>query len=88
MTKATVASLKDVLLETLEDQIRNGVVTTNRDGEAITVSAGAPVLAVAAKFVKDWADEIERDGKEAERLESLQQFLNRKRPDIAGAKPN
>lgn len=78
MSNATVASLKDALLEELENQIVNGV-TVEKDGEVVKLSPGAPVLAVAAKFVKDWADEIDKDAKEREKTDKLAKFLEQRR---------
>ena len=87
--KATVKSLKDALLDTLETQITNGIVALDKEGNEVNLPPGAPLLAVAAKFVKDWADEIENAEADKEKVEKLAQFLNRRRPDLAqDAKPN
>lgn len=85
--KATVKSLKDALLDALESQITNGVTALDKEGNEVNLPPGAPLLAVAAKFVKDWADEIEKDEADKAKIEKLGQFLNRRRPDIAQGSP-
>ncbi|SFZ81640.1 hypothetical protein SAMN02983003_0609 [Devosia enhydra] len=87
MTKATVKTLKDALLDSLETQITNGVTALDKEGNEVVLPPGAPLLAVAAKFVKDWADEIEKDAADKEKVEKLAQFLNRRRPDITQGSP-
>lgn len=56
MSKATddlMDSLHRLTAETLADIIKNGVETTNKDGEVIRVTAPAAYLAAAIKFLKD-----------------------------------
>lgn len=82
---ANQAELKDLLFDVVTKQLRDGVTVVTKDGEAIVVDVGAPVLAVAAKLVKDWAHEGEADAKAKEQQENLQRFLNRRRPDLAAS---
>lgn len=82
-----VSELKELLFDTLTEQLKNGVTVVTKEGEEKTVDAGAAVLAVAAKVIKDWADEAKDDEKQAAQSENLQRFLDRRRPDLA-TKPN
>lgn len=82
---ANQAELKDLLFEVVTQQLRDGVVVKTKDGEIATVDVGAPVLAVAAKLIKDWADDGAADAKAKEQQENLQRFLNRRRPDLAAS---
>lgn len=77
-----VSDLKELLFDTLTEQLRDGVTVVTKDGEQITVDVGAPVLAVAAKVIKDWADEAKDDVKAQAQQENLQRFLDRRRPDL------
>lgn len=78
-----VSDLKELLFDTLTSQLRDGVTVVTKEGEAITVDAGAPILAVAAKVIKDWADEAKDDQKAHVQQENLKKFLDRRRPDLA-----
>lgn len=84
-----VSALKELLLDTLADQIENGVTVIDKEGVEHTVDVGAPTLAVAAKVIKDWAGDIDASEKQKATTQRLSQFLAERRPDIAqGPKPN
>lgn len=74
-----IADLKDKLVDTLMDQISNGVTVVTKEGEAITVDVGAPVLAVAAKVIKDWASETKAETAEAQKMNQLSVYLAQRR---------
>lgn len=87
--QSKVGQLKNLLLDTLTSQIENGVTVIDKEGGEHVVDVGAPVLAVAAKVVKDWADDMKADAHEKEQIDRLSTFLNRRRPDLTTEpKPN
>lgn len=74
-----VSQLKDALLDELILQVKDGIVIQKED-EVIRLSPPSAVLAVAAKVVKDLADEGgEEVVKKSEQLsEQLKRYANRK----------
>ncbi len=80
MTK--VRQLKDLLLETLISQVENGVDKVTKQGEVVHVDAEAPILAVAAKVIKDWADEAKEDTKTEAQVTKLSNYLAQRRPEL------
>ena len=55
-----VAKLKNALLDTLIDQVENGIAVTDAEtGEVTRLPAPAQLLSVAAKVVKDFHDEVD-----------------------------
>lgn len=80
MTK--VSELKDLLLDTLIKQVGEGVDKVTKQGEVVHVDADAPILSVAAKVIKDWADEAKDGSAEAAKMDKLGQYLAARRPDL------
>ncbi|MDR3474497.1 MAG: hypothetical protein P4M09_22840 [Devosia sp.] len=78
----TVAELKSLLVETIHNQITNGVQKVTKQGDVVTVDAEAPLLAVAAKVVKDWSHEIDTGTVEGARVEKLSNYLAARRPTL------
>ena len=75
-----VSKLKDSLLDTLIDQIQNGVAVQDKEtGEIVKIPAPATLLSVAAKVVKDFHDEIgQEDKKSATVSDLLARYADRK----------
>ena len=80
--KPSVKVLKDLLVDTLVEQIENGVTVIDKEGGEHVISAPAPVLAVAAKVIKDWAEEAKADTQAGAQVERLANYLAQRRPDL------
>ncbi len=78
---ATVSDIRAALLDELHRQLTDGFKTTNEEGEVISLSVPAAVLAVAAKVVKELqdtttpSDALVRRGQEVS--ETLQRYKDR-----------
>jgi hypothetical protein len=58
----SIKRLKEALIDALVKQVEEGAIVMDKEtGEALRVSCPAPVLAVAAKVVKDFNGEITPD---------------------------
>lgn len=79
MTEKTIRNLKTALVEELIDQIKEGPAVLNKDGELERVSPPASLLSVAAKVVKDFADEAAEDTTDQRNAESLAAYLSKRR---------
>lgn len=77
-----VRQLKEALLDTLLSQVENGVDRLSKGGEVVHVDADAAILSVAAKVIKDWADEAKDDTVAAAKMDKLGQYLASRRPDV------
>lgn len=67
-----VASLKDALFDELISQVKDGVTIQDKEGEIVRLSVPTATLAVAAKVVKDFADEAkETEVKKSEHLSGV-----------------
>lgn len=77
-----IKALKDLLIDTIASQIENGITVTTKQGEVVTVDAPAPVLAVAAKVIKDWSHEIDAGTQTGAQIEKLSNYLSKRRPDL------
>ena len=76
----SIKNLKEALIKELLDQVEHGPTVVDKEtGEAIRISCPAPVLAVAAKVVKDFHGEITPD-----KAEVLKDAVNRYRLVKAG----
>lgn len=84
---STVKDLKEALIDKLAEAVENGVDVLDKDGVVHRITAPAPILAVAAKVVKDFADEAKEGDRITGQLDKLSNYLNQRRPDIA-AKTN
>lgn len=52
-SQSELSALHAVLAQTLADAITNGVLTLDKDGNKVTIPAGANILNVARQFLKD-----------------------------------
>lgn len=79
-----VKSLKDALLDELIHQVQDGPTVVDKEtGEPVRISPPASLLSVAAKVVKDFAEEIPKDEvTDEEKVETLGRFLDSKRQGI------
>jgi hypothetical protein len=76
----SIKRLKEALINALVEQVEGGAILQDKEtGEALRVSCPAPVLAVAAKVVKDFHGEITPD-----KTEALKDAVNRYRLVKAG----
>jgi len=84
----SVSDIRKALLDELHRQLTDGFKTTNDEGEVITLSVPAAVLAVAAKVVKELndtpnpSDTLVRKGQEVS--DTLRRYQERK----MGAQPS
>lgn len=78
-----IKSLKQALIDELNKQIDEGVTVLTKGGEIEQVSVPASVLGVAAKVVKDFAEEAQADENLRAEVDKLDRFLEKRRSGAA-----
>jgi hypothetical protein len=77
-----VSELKEALLDELLSQVKEGTRVLTKDGDLETVSPPASVLGVAAKVVKDFADELKDNDELVGKAQSLANYLEKRRANV------
>lgn len=86
MSKVQV--LKEALLDELISQVSEGPVVLDKEtGEAVRVSPPASLLSVAAKVVKDFADEIPKQEDEDKKRDTLMRFMEARKVNRSAPLP-
>jgi RecA/RadA recombinase len=74
-----VKKLKEALVGELLKQFEDGVTIVDKEGEIRTVSVDSKIMGVAAKVIKDFADETRGDEHAKQQAEKLSNFLEKRK---------